>query len=157
MTSELVPWVEGNLSTTGSEQNWLISFSKSGYGAQDLILKHPNLFTLAASWDFPADMSTYDQHGADAAQNYGTEGNFAANYQLTSAFVAARAAPFQAKNRIWLGGYSLYSTDVTDYNALLTSEGIQHTMGPWQGVAHAWTSGWMPAAVAGLYQDSLKV
>ena len=46
-----------------TEQNWLIGFSKSGIGAQDLILKHPDLFQLAASWDFPADMSSYDQFG----------------------------------------------------------------------------------------------
>ena len=63
MTQELVPWIKQNLSTTGNEQTWLIGFSKSGLGAQDLILKHPDLFTLAASWDFPADMSSYDQYG----------------------------------------------------------------------------------------------
>ena len=65
MTQDLVPWVKQNLATTGSEQNWLIGFSKSGLGAQDLILKHPSVFTLAASWDFPADMSSYDEFGAD--------------------------------------------------------------------------------------------
>ena len=57
MTSELEPWVKANLATTGTEQNWLIGFSKSGIGAEDLLLKHPDLFTLAATWDFPADMS----------------------------------------------------------------------------------------------------
>ena len=57
MTNDLVPWVTQNLATTGHEQNWLIGFSKSGIGGEDLILKHPDLFTLAASWDFPADMS----------------------------------------------------------------------------------------------------
>ena len=36
MTSDLVPWVTQNLSTTGHEQNWLIGFSKSGIGGQDL-------------------------------------------------------------------------------------------------------------------------
>jgi S-formylglutathione hydrolase FrmB len=30
MTQELVPWVQQNLSTTGTEQNWLIGFSKPG-------------------------------------------------------------------------------------------------------------------------------
>ena len=39
ITKELVPWVTQNLSTTGSEQNWLIGFSKSGIGGQDLILE----------------------------------------------------------------------------------------------------------------------
>ena len=72
MTREIVPWVEKNLATTGHEQNWLIGFSKSGLGAQDLILKHPGIFALAASWDFPADMSPYDELGGDPASSYGT-------------------------------------------------------------------------------------
>ena len=156
MTNELVPWVKANLSTTGTEQNWLIGYSKSGYGGQDLILKHPDLFTLAATWDFPADMSSYTQYGT-STQGYGTQANFAANYELTSAFVAAHKAPFVSVNRIWIGGYSLYGTDISDYDALLTSQGIVHTLGPSQYLAHRWDSGWMPAAVAALYQDSLHV
>ena len=83
MTQELVPWIKQNLATTGQEQTWLIGFSKSGLGAQDLILKHPDLFTLAASWDFPADMSSYDQY-SDSAAAYGTDANFQANYRLTT-------------------------------------------------------------------------
>ena len=52
---------------------------KSGIGGQDLILKYPNLFTLVASWDFPADMSSYNEYqGAPA--NYGTEANSPRNY-----------------------------------------------------------------------------
>jgi hypothetical protein len=88
MTQELVPWVQSNLAITGKEQNWLIGFSKSGIGGQDLILKHPGIFTLAASWDFPADMSSYSQYG-DSAGGYGTDANFQANYRLTQAFVDA--------------------------------------------------------------------
>ena len=156
MADELVPWVKQNLATTGHEQNWLIGFSKSGIGAQDLILKHPDLFTLAASWDFPADISSYDQYG-DSAASYGTDANFQANYRLTPAFVQAHAAPFQASNRIWIGGYSLYQNDVSDYDALLTSEGVQHTVGPSVDMAHTWDSGWVPAALAGLYADSLNL
>jgi S-formylglutathione hydrolase FrmB len=156
MTTELAPWVKANLSTTGKEQNWLIGFSKSGYGAQDLILKHPGVFSLAASWDFPADMSTYNQYGT-STQGYGSQANFAANYQLTSAFVAAARTAFLTKNRIWLGGYSLYQQDVTDYGNILTAQGMLHTNGPSQSLAHRWDSGWMPAAVGALYQDSLAL
>jgi hypothetical protein len=155
MSRELVPWVMANLKTTGTEQNWLIGFSKSGYGAQDLILKYPTLFALAASWDFPADMSSYDQYGWSPAENYGTEANFANNYQLTAAFLAAHAAPFEAQDRIWIGGYSYFQQDMSDYDALLTSEGMAHTTGPSQYLAHSWDSGWIPAALAALYQDSL--
>ena len=157
MSQELVPWVQHNLATTGTEQNWLIGFSKSGIGGQDLILRHPGVFTLAASWDFPADMSSYDQFGADSAAGYGTDANFQANYRLTTAFVDAHKGPFLTNNRIWIGGYSLYQTDDTDYNNLLTSEGIAHsTETPPQDVAHRWDSGWMPLALAALYQDSMN-
>jgi S-formylglutathione hydrolase FrmB len=47
MTKDLVPWVTKNLSTSGHEQNWLIGFSKSGLGVQDLLFKHPRSSRLA--------------------------------------------------------------------------------------------------------------
>ena len=154
MTNDLVPWVDAHLATTGTEQNWLIGFSKSGYGGQDLILKHPNLFAVAATWDFPADMTTTAQYAS--TPNYGTQANFAANYQLTNAFVTAHDAPFLTSNRIWIEGGSLYPGDVSDYSSLLTTVGIAHTTGQTLSVAHRWDSGWMPAALAALYQDSLN-
>ena len=154
MTTELAPWVKANLSTTGTEQNWLIGFSKSGLGGTDLLLKHPNLFTLGAFWDFPADMSSYDAVGGDPEASYGTDANFQANYRLTQAFVDAHKTAFLSSNRIWLGGYSIFGTDITDFNALLTAEQIPHTLGPMQDVVHSWTSGWVPGALAALAQDS---
>ena len=157
MTQDLVPWVEKNLATTGSEQNWLIGFSKSGIGAQDLILKHPDIFTLAAAWDFPADMSSYDQFGADSAAGYGTDANFQANYRLTQAFVDSHKAPFLSNNRIWIGGYSEYQADMSDYDALLTSEGIAHTTETPTDMGHSWDSGWVSIAMAALYQDSTNL
>jgi len=157
MTQELAPWIKQNLATTGQEQTWLLGFSKSGIGGQDLILKHPDLFTLAASWDLPADMSSYDQFGSDSAANYGTDANFQANYRLTQAFVDAHKAPFLSNNRIWIGGYNLYQTDDSDYNNLLTSEGIVHSSQLQPYSAHSWDSGWVPVAMAALYQDSINL
>jgi hypothetical protein len=156
MTSELVPWVKANLATTGTEQNWLIGFSKSGIGGQDLLLKHPDLFTLAATWDFPADMSSYDEYGTSSADSYGTDANFQANYRLTAAFLAADKAPFVGTNRMWIGNADgLYQGDMTDYDALLTSEGIAHsTEPPPTAMAHRWDSGWVPLALAALEQES---
>jgi Putative esterase len=154
MTQEMVPWAQQNLSTSGHEQNWLIGFSKSGIGGQDLILKHPGIFQLAASWDFPADMSSSTQFGDDSAAGYGTDANFQANYRLTQAFVDAHKGPFVSANRIWIGGYGLYQTDDSDYDRLLTTEGIQHTTETPTSMSHTWTSGWVPGALAALYADS---
>ena len=155
MTQELEPWIKQNLATTGHEQTWLIGFSKSGIAGQDLILKHPDLFSLAASWDFPADMSSYDQYGA--ASGYGTDANFQANYRLTPSFLDAHRGPFVSNNRIWIGGYNIFQTDISDYDALLTSEGIAHSTETPQNMAHRWDSGWVPIALAALYQDSLNL
>jgi S-formylglutathione hydrolase FrmB len=154
MTQDLVPWVTQNLSTTGHEQNWLIGFSKSGIGGQDLLLKHPDVFTLAASWDFPADMSSYSQFGGSSANQYGTEANFQANYRLTPLFLEGHKLSFVGSDRIWIGGYDVFQTDMSDYDALLTSEGIPHTTESPTVMAHRWDSGWVPIALAALRQES---
>jgi hypothetical protein len=157
MTRDLVPWVEQNLGAgtpAGGGQNWLIGFSKSGLGAQDLLFKYPQLFSLAASWDFPADTATYDEYAPSSSAVYGTDANFQANYRLTAGFLDAHKTPFLSSNRIWIGGYDVFGADVADYDALLSSEGIQHsTQAPLQ-MAHGWDTGWMQSALSALSQDS---
>ena len=157
MTDQLVPWIKANLATSGTEQVWLIGFSKSGVGAQDLILKHPSVYTLAASWDFP-DSASYNQLGTSEATAYGTNANFLANYQLSQSFVNTYAAPFTTHKRIWIGGYHYFDYDVySDYAPELTNAGVQYDAETPTQVAHTWTSGWVPGALAALYQDSTKL
>jgi hypothetical protein len=155
MTGEIVPWVEKNLAIAGHEQNWLIGFSKSGLGGQDLILKHPDIFALAASWDFPAGMSSYD--GLGAGSSYGTNANFQANYQLTAAFVKTHSGPFLRQNRIWIGGSRVFPTDISDYAKLLAKVGIRFSKETPRSMSHSWDSGWVPDALAALRQDSIEL
>jgi Putative esterase len=157
MTNELVPWIKRNLDTTGHEQVWLIGFSKSGLGAQDLILKHPGVFTLAASWDSPFDASSYDEYGHNSAANYGTDANFQANYRLTDSFVKAHRTPFLTSNRIWIGAYGVFHADDADYGALLSSAGIVHSTETPRHMAHRWDSGWVSIALTALHHDSLAL
>lgn len=156
IASELQPWVTANLATSGTEQHWLIGFSKSGLGAQDLVLKHPDLFTLAASWDTPFSTFSYSRFGTDSQSQYGTEANFINNYELSIAFLQAHGVQFTAKNRIWVGGYNLYQQDDTDYDIFLTSMGVEHTTETPTNMTHSWTSGWVPLALAALSQDSIN-
>jgi hypothetical protein len=156
-TKQVVPWVEKNLATTGHEQNWLIGFSKSGLGGQDLILKHPDIFSLAASWDFPAELSSYDGLGGDTVTAYGTDASFQANYRLTAAFVKAHSGPFLREKRIWIGGGTKYTAEVASYATMLTKEGLLYTRQAPRILPHTWDSGWMPEAVAALEQDSTKI
>ena len=66
MATLLPAWVDSNFATSGTENNLLIGFSKSGYGALDLLFKHPAVFDAVAAWDFPADMTAYNDYGANA-------------------------------------------------------------------------------------------
>ena len=67
MATLLTEWVDSNFATSGTEENLLIGFSKSGYGALDLLFKHPSVFDAAAAWDFPADMAAYDDFGSSSS------------------------------------------------------------------------------------------
>ena len=113
------------------------------------------MFSLAASWDFPADMSSYDQYGSAGQLRHRRE--LHQNYQLSPAFLEAHRSPFQTQNRIWIGGYRLYPQDMSDYDSLLTSQGVLHTTIADESGRTPGTSGWMPLRVAGFYQDSLSL
>ena len=148
VAKQLIPWAMANLATTGTEKHLLIGFSKSGFASMGLLLKYPQLFAKAACWDWPADMPNYNTY--DGAVNYGTDANFQANYRLTSAYMDAHKAPVQGSNRIWIGGYSAFQTDVADFDALLTAKAIPHTTETPTSRTHAWNSGWVPDALAAL-------
>src|SRR5262249_46726470 len=150
MATLLPTWVDSHFATSGTEENLLIGFSKSGYGALDLLFKHPDVFDAVAAWDFPADMAAYTDYGASA--NYGTDTNFQNNYRLTGTFIDTWEAPFTTENRIWISEGDIFPTQVADFDALLTSQGVLHTFLTTQtDDAHNWYGGWLSDAVAGLY------
>ena len=45
---------------------------------------------------------------------------------------------------------------MSDYDALLTSEGILHTTETPTHMAHRWDSGWVPIALAALYARTAR-
>jgi hypothetical protein len=149
MATQLPEWVASNFATSGTEDDLLIGFSKSGYGALDLLFKHPDVFDAVAAWDFPADMTSYTDFGAD--NNYGTDANFQANYRLTGNSIDTWKAPFTTQDRIWISGYDVFGSQVSDFDTLLSSHGVLHTLFPQTYDAHSWSGGWLSDAVAGLY------
>ena len=151
--ADILPqWVDSHFSTTGNEKNLMIGFSKSGYGDLDLLFKHPTVFDAAAAFDFPADMKSYTSLGSSSANDYGTQANFQDNYELDQSFIDAYKAPFTTQDRLWISEGPLYKKDVADFDHLLTSQGVMHTLSTTEtNDAHSWTGGWVSNAVAGLY------
>ena len=150
--ADILPqWVDSNFSTTGTEQNLLVGFSKSGYGALDLELKHPSVFSAVAAFDFPGDMTSYDDYGSSSADDYGTQANFQDNYEMNASFIDAHDASFTAQDRILISEGPAFTTQVTDFGNLLTSEGVMYTSLNQTNDAHNWSGGWLSGAIAGLY------
>jgi energy-coupling factor transporter ATP-binding protein EcfA2 len=151
--STILPqWVDSHFSTTGDEKNLLIGFSKSGYGSVDLLFKHPTVFDAAAAFDFPADTTSYTSLGSSTADDYGTQANFQNNYELDQSFINAHQASFTTQDRLWISQGPLYGNDVADFNNLLTSQAVMHTLSTTEtNDTHSWTGGWVSTAVAGLY------
>jgi Domain of unknown function (DUF4347)/Tryptophan-rich Synechocystis species C-terminal domain/Putative esterase len=150
--ADILPqWVDSNFSTTGIEKNLLVGFSKSGYGALDLELKHPSVFSAVAAFDFPGDMSSYDEFMSSSASDYGTQANFQDNYELTNSFINASKAPFTTDDRILISEGPVFQGQVADFDSLLTSQGVMHTLLSQTGDAHTWSGGWLSGAIAGLY------
>src|SRR5207253_6020626 len=127
-----------------------------GIGGTDLLLKHPDIFTLGAFWDFPADILSYSQFGSSSVNSYGTDVNFQANYRLTNTFMDTYKAPFLSADRIWIGGYNTFQTDIADLDTLLTTKSMAHDTETPTLMAHHWDSGWVPLALAALNQDRLN-
>ena len=151
-TASILPqWVDSNFSTTGADKNLMIGLSKSGFGDIDLLLKHPNTFDAAAAFDFPADMTSYNDYGSSSSADYGTQANFQQNYEMTSSFINNLKAPFTTQDRILISEGPIFASQVADFNALLTSQGVAHSLLTQTSDAHNWSSGWLPDAVAGLF------
>jgi hypothetical protein len=96
-------------------------------------------------------MVSYDDFGQSSSGNYGTEASFQGNYQLNRLFVHNLKAPFTARDRILISAGPIFSAQMTDFDALLTSEGLPHTLLTQTNNAHNWSSGWLRDAVAGLF------
>ena len=68
----VVPFVEA--SYPASDERLLLGFSKSGWGAWALLLRHPDVFRRAAAWDAPLMMEQVGKYGTSGI--FGTQKNF---------------------------------------------------------------------------------
>jgi S-formylglutathione hydrolase FrmB len=139
----VVPFVEKNY-PAGHEQDdrWLLGFSKSGWGAWTLLLRHPEVFGKAAAWDSPLMMEKGLYGMANIA---GTQENFE-NYQVKSLLRKAGANLGQG-NRLILLGYGNFREPMQQAHELMDSLKIPHEYrdGPFR--KHHWNTGWVSEAV----------
>ncbi len=125
--------------STKPEDRLLLGFSKSGWGAWSLLLRHPNLFGRAAAWDSPMMMERCDRFGTPDV--FAVQETFE-KYRIPDA-VRTKGKGLGPETRLILTGYEEFRTHHQQLHDLLISLDIPHEYrdGPFR--KHDWHSGWV--------------
>ena len=118
----------------------LLGYSKGGWGAFSLLMRHPEVFERAVAWDAPLT-----KPGPDAAAIFGSEEN-AEQYQVTS-LIERRSTQFQDRERLILIGYDTFRRDHRAFHAQLERLNVPHHYRDGPRQKHHWHSGWVSEAV----------
>lgn len=145
----VIPAIEATYPTQNArEGRFLVGFSKSGWGAFSLILRHPDLFARAAAWDAPLMMERPDRYGMGPI--FGTQDNFEM-YCISSLFSTRATDASEEFSREPARLIHLASDNFLEHHmqahALMKDVGLvdQYRDGP-RGV-HDWHSGWLAESV----------
>lgn len=131
----------------------VMGYSKGGWGCMSMILRRPDAIGYAAMWDTPYDLTWASGSGAGIGidTHYGTEAQF--NLYDPKQILAANLSAVNDTQRLWIGGYNTYQTDITNWKATLTSNSV-----PFDGSysvslpTHNGDAGWMDDA--GVWLDA---
>jgi hypothetical protein len=147
----VVPFVEADHpAVTVPEGRLLLGFSKSGWGAWSMFLRHPDTFGRAAAWDAPLMLDQLDTE--DAADVFGTQKNFE-RYRVPD-LLRSNAGMLRGEERLVLTGYGDYREQHQQVHALLKELNVPHVYRDGPKRTHDWHSGWVPEAVELLFDAS---
>lgn len=148
-TEVVVPFVERTYpARRDREGRLLLGFSKSGWGAFSLLLRHPDLFGKAAAWDAPLDMNAPNRFGMEGI--FATQENFL-QYQIT-ALLKRQADKLRNHTRVIHLGYDNFRNHHLSVEKLMSDLQIPHIFRDGPKRTHAWNGGWLPEAVQLLAQ-----
>ena len=140
----VLPFIERTYSVRAdADGRLLLGFSKSGWGAYSLLLRHPKTFGKAAAWDAPLMMGLPNRYGM--GDIFGTQANFE-HYQITT-LLARRADELPGRKRLILLGHGNFRDHHHKAHALMEQLKIDHEYRDGPARKHEWGSGWVPEAV----------
>lgn len=145
---QVVPAIERDYpARTGAAGRYLLGFSKSGYGAFSLLLRHPQSFGKAVAWDAPLMMEQPNRFGMEPI--YGTAKNFE-KYQV-SKLLEAKAGELGRERRLFLTGHAGFRDHHERAHQLMTRLKVPHEYREGPARKHDWHSGWVVEAVGLLF------
>ena len=127
----------------GKEGRILLGFSKSGFGALTIALRHLDFIGKAAAWDAPVTMKEYFPGEEEMVRVFETQENFAP-YCIPALVEKHVEALRNGPPRLVLVSNANPKDSSTKLHALLESKGIPHRYAVDIHRKHAWTSGWLP-------------
>lgn len=126
-----------------TEGRLLLGFSKSGWGAWSLLLRHPHRFGKAAAWDAPLMMDQPGKYGS--GDIFGTPANFE-RYRV-SKLLEDKANRVQKGRRLILLGHGNFRAEHVRAHALMDRLKVAHEYRDGPARKHDWHSGWVKEAV----------
>jgi S-formylglutathione hydrolase FrmB len=140
----IVPFVDRTYPTLAERQGrLLLGFSKSGYGAFSLLLRHPDMFGKAVAWDAPLMVERPDNYGM--SDIFGSQANFE-KYQI-SKLLNKQAAHLSGAVRLIHFGYGNFREHHQLAHRLMDELKIAHVYRDGPKRDHSWHSGWLPDAL----------
>ena len=138
---DVLPLVEKHYPV--SKDRLLVGFSKSGWGAWSLLLRHPDLFHRAAAFDAPMMMDAPGKYGSGPI--FGTADNFR-HYEI-SHLLEQQASDLQNKpSRLMLIGRGNFQPEHVQIKDCMTAASIPNTWIEGHAREHSWHSDWLPEA-----------
>jgi S-formylglutathione hydrolase FrmB len=138
----VVPFIERAYpARAGRDARLLLGFSKSGWGAWSLLLRHPEVFGKAAAWDSPM-MMTSGLYGMAAIA--GTPENFE-RYRIPT-LLREHGKSLGPEPRLLLMGYDNFRGPTQQAHALLDELKIPHAYRDGPQRKHHWNTGWVEEA-----------
>lgn len=148
-TLDVVNWAQANLASSGHEKNYILGFSKSGTGGAQLIFRNPTVFDAAILWDFPADWTNVTRFDPGTSAVFGDQANFDAySLKLSNLTAWIAGSDFTTRNRLWLGGFSIYGSEVDNFDVKLNYLSALHTYTYKVSETHTFNATWMGAGLA---------
>ena len=138
----VVPFVEQKYPASRTrDSRLLLGFSKSGWGAWSLLLRHPGVFGRAAAWDAPLALER-GRYGMETIS--GTQENFE-RYRIFS-LLKQGATQLGAEKRLALLGYDNFREQTRQTHDLMVSLKVPHEYRDGPQRKHHWHSGWVEEA-----------
>ncbi|MEY3205871.1 MAG: hypothetical protein RLZZ21_2202 [Planctomycetota bacterium] len=142
----VIPFVENTYAVSRqAADRLLVGFSKSGYGAFSLLLRHPDQFGKAVAWDAPLALGK-PRSDWGMPKIFGSNANFG-NYRVTR--LIDQRAPLLATGspRLILAGANTFRSDHAQVARQLARLAVPHVVVTGPRYGHAWGTGWLPAAI----------